>query len=118
MLQGQALEEIYLLGQERSPSEACGILLPQPYKGSWIIELPNRSHHPHDSFEYNTMDIRLALADWLEEAEGDDIRGIALWHTHPSGGIGPSRIDMRNRIPDSHHLVVTLTNEGPVPSWY
>lgn len=118
LLQETALQEIYELGLKRKPAEACGILLPRPWKNSWILELPNRSAHCHDSFEFTTADMRMVLEPWLDQATSEDFQSMALWHTHPSGGIGPSRIDMRNKVVEAHHLVVAITDEGPVPSWY
>lgn len=118
LLQDQALQEIFELGLRRVPSEACGFLLPKPYHDSWIVEMPNRSMHPHNSFEFNASDVRIALGNWLNEATVEEAEEVTLWHTHPSGGIGPSRIDMHNKIEGAHHLVVTITEEGPVPSWY
>jgi proteasome lid subunit RPN8/RPN11 len=118
LLQETALQAIYELGLRRRPAEACGILLPSPWKKSWILEVPNRSKHCHDSFEYTLYDLRAVLHDWANQATPEEMEQLTLWHTHPSGGVGPSRIDMRNRIQGTHHLVVTLTDEGPVPSWY
>ena len=118
LLHDTALQEIYQLGQKRSPAEACGVLLPSPWKGSWILEIPNRSNHCHDSFQYTTYDLREVLRAWFDQAEAEEVTKLALWHTHPSGGIGPSRVDMQSRVAGARHVVVTLTDEGPVPSWY
>lgn len=118
LLHDKALDEIFHVGVDRKPAEAVGILLPEPYRGTWIKELPNRSSRPHDGFMFTRDDLALALEDWFEEASAENVARLTLWHTHPSGGIGPSRIDMRNRLQHMRHLVVTITDEGPVPTWY
>ena len=74
--------------------------------------------HSHDSFEFATSDIYLVLDGWLEYASPVDFEDMAIWHTHPGGGIGPSRLDLRGKLQGTRNLVVAITNEGPVPSWY
>jgi len=111
------LELIEAIGHRRAPLEACGILIPTPHKGSKVIELPNRANKPN-SFMVWGNDIREALGEWLTLASDEEFGKVTLWHTHPAGGVGPSRIDMRSRAKGLHHLVVTLTKDGPVPVFY
>ena len=111
-----ALPEIEKLGKLRAPVEACGILLDRPWwrgrEMSFIKELPNRALEPA-SYRIDMADVMLAL-------EGlDDVEEIAVWHTHPSGLIGPSRLDMvRRPPPDIFMIVVALTEDGPIPAWF
>lgn len=114
----QALPEIEKLGKQRAPVEACGILLDMPWvksdgSVSWVKELPNRSMGGSGTYRVDPEDIRLAL-EGLEEVED-----VAIWHTHPSGFVGPSKGDMENR-PDAniYMVVVALTDAGPVPAWF
>jgi proteasome lid subunit RPN8/RPN11 len=80
---------------------------------SFVRELPNRSMEGPGSYRVDAEDIRLVL-DGLE-----DVEDVAIWHTHPSGYIGPSQLDMKNRpMPDIWMLVVALTDEGPVATWF
>jgi proteasome lid subunit RPN8/RPN11 len=115
---GLALPEIERLGKLRAPGEACGILLDIPRRkadgtASAVIELPNRSLGNAGTYHIAPDDIRLALEN-LEEVED-----VAIWHTHPSGFIGPSKLDMENRPkPDIYMVVVALTDSGPVASWF
>lgn len=113
-----ALPEIERLGRQRAPVEACGLLLDIPRKKadgtvSAIVELPNRSIDGAGTYRIEPDDIRLALEN-LEEVED-----IAVWHTHPSGFIGPSKGDMENR-PELgiYMVVVALTDDGPVATWF
>lgn len=79
---------------------------------SRVIELPNRSPKPHDSYVMKGSDIALVM-------EGKPDQLVAAWHTHPGGLIGPSLKDMKNRPSDEvPMLVVALTDHGPVPSWF
>lgn len=113
-----ALKEIEELGKLRAPNEACGILLDTAWRKpngapSWIKELPNRSMDGKGTYQVDSGDIRLVL-EGLEEVED-----IAIWHTHPSGYIGPSQGDMRNRPESSIYMVViALTEEGPIATWF
>lgn len=113
-----ALPEIEKLGRDRAPVEACGLLLDIPRRKadgsvSAIVELPNRSMDGIGTYHIEPRDIRLALEN-LEEVED-----VAIWHTHPSGFIGPSKGDMQNR-PDSgiYMVVVALTDDGPIATWF
>lgn len=113
-----ALPEIEKLGKLRAPNEACGILLDIPRSKadgtvSPIIELPNRSMGGPGSYRIDPDDIRLAM-EHLEEVED-----VAVWHTHPSGFVGPSKGDMQNRgDPNIYMVVVALTDHGPIASWF
>lgn len=116
-LSEQSLEEIATIGQLRSPSEACGLLLQHPVttgrgRTSHVVEIPNRSLLPVDSYEMKPSDIDLVMSDKPDQL-------VAAWHTHPGGLIGPSTRDMENRPPaEVPMLVVALTEDGPVPCWF
>lgn len=109
-LSEQALDEIARIGNLRLPNEACGLLLLSPHRGQWVVELPNRSKAPRDSFQFYGSDASLELEGY------DD--GVIIWHTHPGGGIGPSRDDMKTRHPEYWYLVVALTESGPVATFF
>ena len=113
-----ALPEIELLGKLRAPNEACGVLLDLPWRKadgtmSFVKELPNRSMRGPASYEVSAEDIRLVL-------EGlEDVEDVAIWHTHPSGFIGPSKRDLEHRPhPDIYMVVVAITEQGPVATWF
>lgn len=112
-----ALPEIEALGNYRRPLEACGLLLDTPWRDdkgklSYIKELPNRSLTPGE-YRIDPADIELVM-DGL-----DDVEDVAVWHTHPSGFIGPSKGDLVHRMdPCIYMLVVALTPTGPVATWF
>ena len=119
LLHDRALAQIEEIGLKRHPSEACGILLPEPWKNRWVYELPNRSLTPQSSFAFLAEDVRLTLSGWFEERTTPPVEGeLTIWHTHPGGGIGPSRKDMQMKVPGARFLVVAMTPEGAVPTWY
>jgi proteasome lid subunit RPN8/RPN11 len=112
-----ALPEIEKLGRLREPNEACGILLDIPWRKSdgtmsFIKELPNRSMQA-GKYKINPVDLRLVL-------EGlEDVEDVAIWHTHPSGFLGPSEGDLLYRPdPQIWMVVVALTEQGPVATWF
>lgn len=117
------ISEIARIGRLRAPVEACGLILPLPYprrdrEPDWILELPNRSLEP-SSFEIHPDDIRLALTPWAAHyRHHKDVDKVGVWHTHPGGNIGPSRVDMQNKrgIP---MMVVALHEDGThTATWY
>lgn len=106
------------IGLDRAPNEACGILLPPPgdiYKfrghSRRVIELPNRSHNPRDSYEIWGSDIVQELIEWLEAVDDVAKNAMAIWHTHPSGNVGPSRGDLDYKLGDLSYLVVSINPE-------
>lgn len=107
--------EIVRIGLDRAPNEACGILLPPPgdifrfrSHNRQVIELPNRSLSPRDSYEIRGTDIVQELEEWFDKVEPSDDPGLVIWHTHPSGSIGPSRGDLDNKLGTFTYLVVSI----------
>lgn len=120
LIEPEVLEAIAEIGKLRLPNEACGVLTPTPYRGSRVFEIPNRSNTPRDSFAMKSDDIVLTLDGWLKEnhqvARWDQ---ITIWHTHPGGGVGPSRTDLHSRIEHCGNLVVSLYEDSPpIATWF
>ncbi len=96
--------EIIRLGMLRTPNEACGIVIPDLNRSAddWVHELTNRSPDPLNSYEIDVASIKALQTDpktWSD---------CLVWHTHPKGNVGPSRGDLRVRIPGLSYLVVAL----------
>lgn len=104
------IPKIIQIGMQRLPYEACGVVVPdldQPCE-EWVHELANRSEDPLNSYRIDPQTISGLLVDpdvW------DD---VLVWHTHPSGHIGPSRGDMAQRDPRLRYLVVALPRGEPM----
>lgn len=97
LLQPEALDRIVAIGRACNPREACGIVL---LSGEVII-VPNKAKDPIDGYELHFEDVK----EWTEQLLSWE---AVVWHTHPSGLVGPSRRDMKSRIPELQYLVVTL----------
>lgn len=95
-----------------APNEAAGII----YRNE-VYSLGNTSESPGDSFEVDLSELRL-LFEALQIDLGSAAQEVFFWHSHPSGGVGPSRIDMQRRTPLEHHLVIALVEGDIVPTWY
>lgn len=117
----QILDAIGRIGRDRLPNEACGLILPPPGDASrapgmhrQVIELPNRSQSPRDSYEIGHGDIQVACETWINQpdVEQEDLDNLVVWHTHPSGHIGPSRGDLGSKAPGIAYLVITLMSDG------
>lgn len=109
VLEDKVLAELGRLARFAAPSEAVGLLT----LDDRVISLPNHSESPETSFELARSDLINALR--MHELEPD---GLVLWHSHPGGGVGPSRTDMQNRLPFMAHLVVTIGSEEITTTWY
>lgn len=96
----------------------CGVVITLPEGGNRVVTVPNRSEEPHTGFRMLGSDLHFALEHWFESAPSELWREVIFWHTHPSGGIGPSRIDMQNKPPSGYNLVVAITADGPIPTLY
>lgn len=94
--------------KDKLPNESVGLLTADGI----IIELTNKAELPENNFVVD----KLELLHWIEQLGSVD--GLTLWHSHPGGGIGPSRTDMQQRIPFLHHLVVSIVDDDVVYSFY
>lgn len=110
------LKTLESIAHRVAPREAVGLLVGDPL--TKVIELPNRSLSPSDSFMVTGGDIKIALENGGFDIHSLDWSIVTLWHTHPSGGVGPSRVDLRNKLPELNHLVVSITDDGIIPTWY
>jgi proteasome lid subunit RPN8/RPN11 len=120
VLEQMIVQEIARIGRLRAPNEACGLLLPIPYRGRQVWEMPNRSMKPHDSFEMHGTDMLLALEGFFPaEPTAEWLSGITAWHTHPQGNVGPSRNDLQNKPAYIRSLVVSIPEKGPpLATWF
>ena len=108
LVSNQTEAELHRIAKLRVPHEAVGLILP----GERVVEVPNHSETPETNFVATRADMVTHLTSDM------DLEEVALWHSHPGGGVGPSRTDMRSKTPFRHHLVVSIVNEDLVLSWY
>jgi len=96
--------KIIELGMAKLPYEACGVVIPDLDEppDRWVRELCNRSKDPLNSYVIDPQ----TVADILVNPEVWE--DVLIWHTHPSGHVGPSRDDMKQRDPRLKYLVVAL----------
>ena len=106
----EVVDQILLAGRAENPNETCGVITPD----SMMVRLPNRSSSPTTSFVIATEDLVNALEAYVARAgvnpEELTREHFIIWHTHPSGAIGPSRRDMEEKLPGFQYLVVSLPN--------
>ena len=115
LLEGQLITELERVANLRAPVEAVGLILPD----DTVVELPNRSLTPHNRFEVFGADVRITLEMNGVPLSQEGLQNCTLWHSHPSGGVGPSRTDMKNTVSVMSHLVISLAEDGSwTPSWY
>jgi proteasome lid subunit RPN8/RPN11 len=110
LLRESTLKQLSELVKLRAPMEAVGLLLPD----ETVVELENQSINPEDTFSLD----RQQIVDALQGVEESLLDECCLWHSHPSGGVGPSRTDMQRKTPFRYHLVLTLVEDEIVPTWY
>jgi proteasome lid subunit RPN8/RPN11 len=108
LIEGRLHDDLKRIILQQAPNEAAGIILTD----GTVVEMSNHSNSPHNTFELNLADITSAI-----EKE-TDTSNLILWHSHPSGGIGPSRIDLRQKTAFPYHLVLSLVEGEIIPTWY
>lgn len=101
------LDEIMATGL-MTGEEACGILVNTPSKVI-LRSLSNISSSPSDSYEIDNQELVETLVDIIE-LTGHQVSksDVTIWHTHPSGHVGPSRADLRYKEPELNYLVVAI----------
>lgn len=110
----RAMIRISQIAQANPAIESVGLIVE-----STVLPLRNLSETPESGFAITPASILDALADQkLFPGVGFEWEDVILWHTHPAGGVGPSRVDLANKVPHLQHLVVSITPDGPVPTWY
>lgn len=113
------IAEIDRIGKLRLPNEACGVITPTAYQGQRVWEMPNRSKRPQETFQFTSDDLVLALEHWTQEHASLAVwENLTVWHTHPGGQVGPSKMDLENRIEECGNLVVSLGEKGPQATWF
>lgn len=95
-----------------APRETGGLII----RGETVVVLENKATG-NSTFQFELETIRAAVCRH-EVPLNRVAEDVVLWHTHPGGGVGPSREDMRNRTPLRHHLVLALVEDTLVPTWY
>lgn len=82
-----------------------------------VYETRNISDNREDSYAMNTEEVVEVTADWLstrtkKETEDFAQDSVLVWHTHPSGHIGPSAEDLAAKQGRIRYLVVSMP-DGP-----
>lgn len=104
----EIIDQVLSIGLREVPNEACGIITPD----SVVVQLPNSSTSPTTSYIIAGEDLVSALNEYIARVDVHpaDIStdAIIVWHTHPSGNIGPSKGDMDTKVPGFRYVVITL----------
>ena len=112
IIEGRIKLSLLEVVRRAAPHEAVGIIhLDEVY------ELRNDHDFPSNNFAVDRNQLR-RLVEQLDICLSDVNEEVILWHSHPSGGVGPSTADMRNKTPLKHHLVVSLVDDDLVSTWY
>jgi proteasome lid subunit RPN8/RPN11 len=88
-------------GIEGAPEEVCGILVNET-QGVRLIQLQNRAPDRTAGYLIDQETMRtLALKPktWSH---------VAVWHTHPSGHVGPSEGDLAHKIHNITYVVISI----------
>ncbi|MEG2887203.1 MAG: Mov34/MPN/PAD-1 family protein [Aurantimicrobium sp.] len=114
-LEGSLAEELDVMIQDALPRETGGVII----DGREAVELNNYAELD-SAFEFHLVELREVInAYGMKHADGAEIsERVVLWHSHPSGTVGPSREDMRNKTPLKYHLVIAFVDGNLVPTWY
>lgn len=94
--------------------EAVGLLYRAPGEPEVVVELHNISDEPTTSYIVPTASIEkgLRLITGLDDVTEVPETDVVLWHSHPTGALGPSRKDMQTKLPGLRYAVVTVNDEN------
>lgn len=111
----RVVAQIARCGITRKPEEACGLV----FADGRVLELQNETELDRTcNWRFGPV---TSVVRQIREAGIEDFMfetSYLVWHTHPRGLIGPSSEDLRHRVKGVEYLVVTLTEDGPVPVRY
>lgn len=107
LIEGLLEKQLKQIIQKRLPAEAVGLIL----NDGTVVELTNLAE-VDSNFQVTRKEILEALST------ESSIENVALWHSHPNGGVGPSRTDMVEKTPLPYHLVLSVVNSDLVATWY
>lgn len=84
------------------------MILPHPELSAqyWAVQLENISDSPLDSCVFDMSNFEETWSGRLRAVRRPE--DVWLWHTHPSGNVGPSAEDLRHRVEGVSYLVVAL----------
>jgi proteasome lid subunit RPN8/RPN11 len=102
------IDAIVAYGKRAAPKEACGVIL----SDGRVVELPNISVTPENAYVMRGEDLEAALIEQMPDGEHLVHYDFVVWHTHPSGQIGPSPADMHTRVHGIQYLVVSWQDVG------
>jgi proteasome lid subunit RPN8/RPN11 len=114
LIEGQLRRTLKKLILDGAPSEVGGLIV----DGEYVHMMDNYADNPSDSFQFRGDELTQALMSYGFESREEVQDRVVLWHSHPSGGVGPSSTDMRQKTKLSHHLVVAIVDGDIVPTWY
>lgn len=109
-IEGRLKHELQDLVNQALPHEAVGLIFPD----GWVISLTNHADDD-SSFSVSRTEMLEVITKYWPSGDPTD---VVLWHSHPGGGIGPSRYDMQQRTPLLNHLVLSLVDGDLIPTWY
>ena len=96
------------------PKEAVGLVWEAPGNLAVATSLTNTSDTPESSYAVSVAEIITEF----EQASGRDIvealhdgYRLTLWHSHPSGLVGPSRGDVREKVSEGLTYMVIAVGE-------
>jgi proteasome lid subunit RPN8/RPN11 len=96
------------VGLEERPHEACGLIIPEVDQApiNWVKKMINRAENPFNSYRLDPATIQQLTEDLGRDNPAWD--NVIVWHTHPSGHVGPSDLDIKERIDGLKYLVVAI----------
>lgn len=106
--EGLVHDQLKAIVLRNQPREAVGLLADD----GRIIELTNHSSEPEKNFEVTRIELLEVLSS------EPHLKNLIFWHSHPGGGIGPSRTDMQQKMPHFIHLVISIVDNDLVYTFY
>jgi len=103
-------------GQETAPNEACGLWIPatniQGTHDLWLVD--NIAEDPLKSYKMDMVDVSQLMERHNITGPGEFYEQVIVWHTHPSGMVGPSKGDIDASMFNVKYMVMTIPSQEVV----
>lgn len=105
-------EAIRAIIRRADREEAVGLLYRAAGEPEIVLALDNISSTPESSYVISTASLLSGLKLIVDDVGSLSESDVVVWHSHPTGAKGPSRKDMRTKLPGLRYAVVTMDESG------
>lgn len=98
------------------PDEACGVVMIRKDNPDMfcVVPIKNVADNPLSKFAFDPQE-QIALAEFVRACE--DMKLVAIWHSHTTHSIQPSKLDLLSASYQSKELVHLIVFNGEIKGY-